>query len=311
MRKENQKILVVGHKTPDTDSICSAIVYADYLRKKGKKAVAVRAGEINPETKFVLKYFQFTSPKLLESAKGKKIILVDHNEKTQSPADIEAAEILEVIDHHKIAFEYSLPIFFHTEPLGATATILAKKYFSDQKVKISKQMAGLLLSAILSDTIALHSPTTTKEDIEVAKKLAKIAKIKDIEKFGIEIKKKKATLQGMDPQSIIFSDFKTFDFSGKKVGIGQIEVCDLKEGRERKEALISKMKEILEKESYTLILLMITDIIKMASEILAVGQLEYLEKAFGKKVENNCLYLEGVVSRKKEVVPPLMKIFGG
>lgn len=307
--KKDKKIFIVGHKNPDTDSICSAIAYADYLRKKGKKAIAVRAGKINPETKFVLDYFKGRVPEFLADAKKKKVILLDHNEKEQSPNNVEKAEILEVIDHHKIAFEYSSPIFFRAEPLGATSTILAGKYFNDKKVKMTKQIAGLLLSAILSDTVVFKSSTTTKEDVEIAKKLAKIAKIKNLEKFGIEIKKKKVTLKGLGAKAIIYSDFKIYNFSKKKVGIGQVEVCGFKEVNEKKEELIKKLEEISKKEKYNLLILMATNIFKKGSLLLAWGKINYLEKAFGKRVTNNSIYLRGVMSRKKEILPPLMKTF--
>lgn len=304
-----EKIYIVGHKNPDTDSICAPIAYAEYLKKKGKKAIAVRTGEINPETKFVLNYFRIKAPKFLKDVTGKKVILLDHNEKAQSPGNIERAKILEVIDHHKINFEIPEPIYFLIEPVGSTSTLIAKKFFADKKVKMSKKIAGLLLSAILSDTVVFRSPTTTKEDVETAKKLAKIAKIKSLENFGIEIKKKKATLKGLSAKEILKSDFKIFDFSGKKVGIGQVEICDSKEVKERKNELIRNFRKILKKEKFNLLILMATDIIKIGTEILAVGKTEYLEKAFGKKVKDNSLYLKGVLSRKKEIVPPLMKAF--
>lgn len=304
-----EKIYIVGHKNPDTDSICAPIAYAEYLKKKGKKAIAVRTGEINPETKFVLNYFRIKAPKFLKDVTGKKVILLDHNEKAQSPGNIERAKILEVIDHHKINFEIPEPIYFLIEPVGSTSTLIAKKFFADKKVKMSKKIAGLLLSAILSDTVVFRSPTTTKEDVETAKKLAKIAKIKSLENFGIEIKKKKATLKELSAKEILKSDFKIFDFSGKKVGIGQVETCDSKEVKERKNELIRNFRKILKKEKFNLLILMATDIIKIGTEILAVGKTEYLEKAFGKKVKDNSLYLKGVLSRKKEIVPPLMKAF--
>ncbi len=309
MEKEVKKIYVIGHKNPDTDSVCSAIAYAYYLRKKGKKAIAARAGEINLETKYVLNHFGIDTPEILADAAGKEMILLDHNEKSQSINNIELAKIIEVIDHHKIDFEIAEPIYFSTEPVGATATLVARKILNDKKVKMTKKIAGILLSAVLSDTVVFRSPTTTKEDINIAKKLAKIAKIKNLEKFGIEIKKQKATLKGLDAKTIIYSDFKDFDFAGKKIGIGQVELCDLKEAGERKKELVEKMKEIAENEKYNLILLMLTDIIKKGSEILAWGEINYAEKAFGEKVENDSFYLKDVMSRKKEVVPPLTKIF--
>ena len=305
-----EKIYIVGHKNPDTDSICSPIAYADYLRKKGKRALAVRSDEINRETKFVLDYFKVKIPEFLVNATGKKLVLLDHNEKVQSPKNIEKAKILEVIDHHKINFQSEEAISFQVEPVGSTATLIAKKYLNE-KIKISKKIAGILLSAILSDTVVFRSPTTTKDDIKIAKRLAKIAKIKNLEKFGIEIKKKKATLKGLTAEEIIFSDFKVFDFFGKKVGIGQIEIFDFKEIEERKSEIIKRLKKISQRENFNLLLLMATDIIKGGSEILAIGKTNFLEKAFGKKVENNTLYLPGVVSRKKQVVPPLIKVFKG
>jgi len=304
-----ETIYILGHKNPDTDSICSPLAYANFLRQKGKKAEAVRTGKINPETKFVLDYFKVKAPKLLASVKGKKIILLDYNEKTQSPDGIEKANILEVIDHHKILFKWPEPILFHSEPVGCTGTLIAEKYFNDRKVKLSKQMAGILLSAILSDTVVFRSPTTTKKDKEIAKKLAKIVKIKNLDKFGIEIKKQKASFKGLNAKNILFSDFKIFNFSGKKVGVGQIEVCDFKEVNERKEEFIKKFKEILKKEKYNLLILMVTDIIKIGSRLLTVGQTDYVEKALGKKVKDNSVYLKGMMSRKKQVVPPLERIF--
>jgi len=307
-KDKGKKIYIVGHKNPDTDSICAPIAYAYLLKKKGKNAIPAKLGEINPETKFVLNYFKIEIPETLKDATGKQLILLDHNEASQSPDNIEKGEILEVIDHHKISFSLSAPIYFWTEPLGSTSTIIAKKYFQE-KVKIPKKIAGILLSAILSDTVVFRSPTTTKEDIEIAKKLAKIAGIKNLEKFGIEIKKQKATLKGLSSKTIIFSDFKIFDFSGKKVGIGQVEVCDLKEVNKRKKEIIKKLKEISQKENYDLILLMATDIIKESSQLLTVGEINFLKKAFRKSVENNTLYLPGVMSRKKQVVPPLMEAF--
>lgn len=305
---ENKKIYVIGHKSPDTDSICSAIAYAHFRRQFGENAVAARSGEINPETEFVLNYFNVSAPKLLTDAEGKKLILIDHNEPSQGPDNVDKAEILQVIDHHKIAFKYSEPIRFHTEPVGCTATIIAWQY-DRYDLDIPKEIAGLLLGAILSDTVVFKSPTTTEDDIETAEKLAGIAEIKDIEKFGIEIKKAKASLKGMDAGSIIYSDFKDFDFAGKKVGIGQVEVVDMTEISERRDELINKLNEIEKNKNYNLIVLMATDIINEGSELLASGETKYIEDAFGSSVKNNSVYLEGMMSRKKDMVPVLEKAY--
>ncbi len=303
-----KNIYVTGHKNPDTDTICSAIAYANYLNKKGKKAIACRTGKINPETKFVLDYFKVKTPLLLSSAKDKKIVLVDHNEKTQTPNDIEKAEIIEIIDHHKVSFRSKLPIYFHTEPLGATATIIAKKYCQD-KVSFSKKIAGLLLSAILSDTVVFRSPTTTPEDIKVAKTLAKIAKIKNIKEFGFEVKKAKSSLKGLKAKDIIFADSKDFKVGKFSFGIGQVELCGLEEVNEKRQEIITELEKSAKSKKYDLLLLVATDIMKMDSLFLFWEKENYIEKAFSKKQKDNMVYLKGVMSRKKQVVPPLTKLF--
>jgi manganese-dependent inorganic pyrophosphatase len=305
---EKETIYIIGHKSPDTDTVCSAIAYAAYLKKTGKfDAVPAVFGEINPETKFVLDYFKIKAPAGLASVAGQKLVLVDHNEKSQSPDGIEEAKIIEVLDHHKINFTYSEPIIFHAEPAGSAATLVAKKMMADRKFKITPQLAGLLVSAILSDTVVFKSATTTKTDIETAKKLGAKAKIKDLKKFGIEIKKQKASLKGLDAEKIIYSDFKAFEAGDKKFGVGQIEVVDMKEARERKNELLEKIAEVARKEGFSFAALMVTDIINEGSEILVAGEAEIVEKAFGKKVAGGSVYLEKAMSRKKDILPPLMK----
>ena len=306
-KKTEELIYVVGHKAPDTDTICSAIAYADYLKKKNNNVVACRTGELNPETKYVLNYFKVEEPQFLSSAKGKKIILVDHNETKQSPEDIEEGEIVQIIDHHKVNFSYDKVISFYVEPIGATATIIAKQFIQDPTVKLPKEIAGLLLSAILSDTVIFRSPTTTREDVLIAQTLAEIAKIKNLEEFGINMKKEKSNLKGLTAQEIILSDFKEFDINNKKLGAGQIEVCDLKETQERKEELLKTIEQIAKKRDYDLLVFLATDIIKQGSEVLFWEKDNYMEKTFNKKPENNSFYLEGVMSRKKQIIPPLTK----
>ncbi|ODS36469.1 MAG: manganese-dependent inorganic pyrophosphatase, partial [Candidatus Altiarchaeales archaeon WOR_SM1_79] len=220
---DKDKIYIVGHKNPDTDSVCSAIGYAHFLREGGEDAVAARSGDVNPETWYVLDYFGFEPPQLLQDAGGKKVILVDHNEASQSPDNIDNAEIIGVLDHHRINFAQWSPIYFHTEPLGSTATIIAREYLYGD-VELPKEIAGILLSSILSDTVVFKSPTTTQEDMDIAEMLAEIAEIDNIEEFGIDVKRAKASIKGKSAKDVIFSDFKDFNFSGKKVGIGQIEI---------------------------------------------------------------------------------------
>lgn len=302
-------VYVVGHKAPDTDSVCSAIAYARFKRDvEGVEAEAARADEINPETEYVLKYFKVSVPPLLKDARGKKLILVDHNEFAQAVDGIEEAEIVEVLDHHKIDFRYREPILFHVEPVGATATLIAKKYF-ERGVKIPREIAGILLAAILSDTVVFKSATCTPTDREVALKLAEIVQV-DPEKFGIEVKKAKASLKGKTAAEVLMADFKDYEFKGVKVGVGQVEVFDLQEALEMKNEILKEMEKKRREGKYGLVLMMLTDIIKEGTELLAVGErIDMVEKAFGKKVKDGSVYLEGVMSRKKEVIPPLQKAF--
>lgn len=305
MNKET--VYVIGHKSPDTDTVCSAIAYSEFLKKKKINAVPAIPEDLNQETKYVLDYFKVKKPIKLKSAKGKKVILVDHNETSQSPQGIEDAEVMEVIDHHKIGCTFSNPISILTKPLGSTATLIAQKMLDDGKFKITKQLAGLLVSAILSDTVVFKSSTTTDEDIATAKKLGKIAGIDNLKDFGINIKKKKSNLKQLSPEKIIYSDFKIFQENGKKFGIGQIETVDLNEAREKQEKILEKIGEIVKKENFLFLILMLTDIINEGSELLIGGDNRYLEKAFGKKIENNSIYVKRMMSRKKDLLPPLVK----
>lgn len=308
---EKEKIYVIGHKSPDTDTVCSAIVYAEYLKKAKKmNAVPAVAGELNAETKFVLNRFKAAPPELLAEALGKKLVLVDHNEKGQSVDGIDSATVLEVVDHHKIVFACDSPIRFTAEPVGSTATIVAKILLADKKnFPLTKKTAGLLVSAILSDTVFFKSATTTPQDIDIAKKLGRAAGIKKLVDFGIEIKKQKASLKGLCADKILYSDFKTFEAGGKKFGVGQIEVCGLQEANARQQEILEAMRAARQKENLNLVALMVTDIIKEGSKLLAVGETAYVEKAFGKTLESDSVYIDKAMSRKKEILPPLMRAF--
>jgi manganese-dependent inorganic pyrophosphatase len=315
MQRKNEKgdrmLYVVGHKNPDTDSICSAIVLAHFL-----DAYPARQGDLNPETEFVLRKFGVMEPELITSAEGKEIILVDHSEKSQSLDDLEKGKLVGVIDHHKIGTTTSEPILYYAKPVGSTATVIAELYFKNamdliggKNKELTPDLAGLLLSAIISDTVLFKSPTTTDLDKEMAKKLAEIANMGDIDAFGMEILKAKSVVGKMKPEEIITMDYKDFEFNGKKVGIGQVEVIDVSEVEDKKEEIYKLLEEKLKNEGYDLIVFLITDIMKEGSEALVVGNKEIFEKAFGVKVEGNSVFLEGVMSRKKQVVPPLEKAY--
>ncbi|HDD72752.1 MAG TPA: manganese-dependent inorganic pyrophosphatase, partial [Candidatus Aenigmarchaeota archaeon] len=287
----------------------SAIAYARFKERVCEgRYIPARAGDINPETRFVLEHFNIREPELLENAEGKKLILVDHNEATQAISGLEGAEILEVIDHHKVNFRYDRPIYFLSKPLGSTATIIAEMFFS-KGLEIEKGIAGILLSSILSDTVIFKSPTTTEMDREIAEKLAEISGISDIQGFGIEIKKAKSSIKGLSASEVILSDFKDFDLRGKKVGIGQIEVVDMKEVLERKEEILQELNRIKDERGYALVILAATDIINEGSELLIAGDKSKVEEAFGKRIENSSVYIQGLMSRKKQITPALERVF--
>lgn len=296
------EVFVIGHKSPDTDTVCSAIVYAGI-----KGYTPARPGELNEETAYVLDYFKVPVPMLLEDAGGKKLVLVDHNEPAQVVNGGDQAEIIEVLDHHKMNFVCNTPIYVHVEPVGSTATIIAKQYMD--KIKANPTWAGLLLAAILSDTVVFKSPTTTEEDKQVATELAKIAGIADIQAFGIEIKKAKASIKGKPIADVVHVDFKDFNFGGQKVGIGQTEVVDINEVYERKDEFVKYLKDLKESKGYALVAFIATDIIKEGSELFFAGDPAMIEKAFGQKPEGDSIWLPGVMSRKKQVAPPLEKAF--
>ncbi|RLI87032.1 MAG: manganese-dependent inorganic pyrophosphatase [Archaeoglobales archaeon] len=312
-------VYVVGHMNPDTDSVCSAIVFAYLLnewRKRGglikldKEAVPAIQGEPNPETKFVLEKFGFDVPEVLDDAEGKTLALVDFSEKSQAPKNIDKAEVVAIVDHHKIGdLTTPNPILFVNFPVGCTATVL-KRLFEWTGIEIPKEMAGLMLSSILSDTVIFKSATTTDLDKEVAEELAKIAGIEDITNFGVEVKSKLSAIEGLSARDIITRDFKDFDMAGKKVGIGQIELVDLKLVEGRKDEIYDEMKRMKEEGGYAGIFFMLTDIMKEGTELMAITDYpQVVEIAFGKKLEERSVWLDGVMSRKKQVVPPLQKAF--
>jgi len=258
----SEKIYIIGHKSPDTDSVVSAISYANLknLIEDTDLYVPVVAGEINQATAFVLKKFGFEKPEILTDATDKTIILVDHNEASQIIDGIESAGIVEIIDHHKFNFSYNEPIMITTRPWGSTVSIIAGMYF-DNEVEIEKDLAGLMLSAILDDTVITKSPTCTEVDEELIETLSKTAGIEDWKEFGMEIFKAKANVSALSEMEIIKNDFKDFEYKAGKFGIGQVETVDLKDFKEREEKLLVEMKKMQTEEKYHSVILFITDII--------------------------------------------------
>ncbi|HNT72642.1 MAG: manganese-dependent inorganic pyrophosphatase [Methanothrix sp.] len=304
-------VYVVGHKSPDTDSVAAAISYANLKNQLGMPEIYVpaAAGTINAETKFVLDHFSVPVPETITDGKGKKIVLVDHNEVGQAVENIKEATILEVIDHHKIGdITTPNPIFFHNEPVGSTATIVSAMY-DQYKVPISREMAGVMISAILSDTVLFKSPTCTAKDKEEVAKLAKITG-EDFQEYGIAMLTAKSDISSKTAMDIVKGDYKHFDFAGTKAGVGQIEVMDLSVLAPRKKEILETMEKVRKDEGLSFVLIMLTDVMKEASDLLFVGSpVDKFEKAFAGKMENNSIYKKGVLSRKKQVIPPLEAAF--
>lgn len=302
-----EKILIFGHQNPDTDTICSAIAYADLKNKLGFNAEPVRLGQVNGETQYALDYFKQESPRLVETAANEVngVILVDHNERQQSIKDIEEVQVLEVIDHHRIAnFETAEPLYYRAEPVGCTATILNKMY-KENNVKIEKEIAGLMLSAIISDSLLFKSPTCTDQDVAAAKELAEIAGV-DAEEYGLNMLKAGADLSKKTVEELISLDAKEFTLGSKKVEIAQVNTVDIEDVKKRQAELEAVISKVVAEKNLDLFLLVITDILENDSLALAIGnEAAKVEKAFNVTLENNTALLKGVVSRKKQVVPVL------
>lgn len=302
-----EKVLVFGHKNPDTDTICSAIAYAELKTKLGMNAEPVRLGAINGETQFALDTFKKDAPRLVETVATEvdNVILVDHNERQQSANDIEQVRVIEVIDHHRIAnFETSDPLYFRVEPVGCTATILNKLY-KENGIEIQKDTAGLMLSAIISDSLLFKSPTCTDQDIAAAHELAAIAGV-EAESYGLDMLKAGADLSDKTIEQLITIDAKEFQMGSSKVEIAQVNAVDTEDVMVRQQELEEALSKVITEKELDLFLLIVTDILTNDSVALALGsKVEAVEKAFNVKLSGNKALLKGVVSRKKQVVPPL------
>ncbi len=305
-------VYVVGHKSPDTDSVASAIAYAALKKAQGVDAVAAAQGELNPETTMVLEKFGFSAPEVLTDGAGKQLILVDHGDLAQAPDNMGDAELLEVVDHHKIGdISTSAPIFFLTMPVGCTGTVL-KKLYDDAGVAIDKNIAGIMLCSILSDTVLFKSPTCTPDDKEACEGLAKIAGITDMKTLAMEMFKAKSAVAGVPAKDLVFRDYKDFDMNGKKVGIGQLELVDLSLVADIRDDLYKACEEVKTEGGRHSVFLLLTDIMKEGSDLMVVSDdTSIVEKAFGKKLEGQCVWVDGMMSRKKQAVPPLQDVFNG
>ena len=306
-------ISVVGHANPDTDSVMSAIALAALFNAQGKEAKAymqIEVAGLNPESTTVLKRFGLTAPEFMEDAAGKTIALVDFSDVAQGPANLDSAELVAVVDHHKIGdVTTNTPILFRAEPVGCTGTVLNKMY-KDAGIPIPQDVAGGMLAAILSDTVNFKSPTCTKDDKIAVSDLKVIAGVTDTEELFMEMLKAKSAVAGVPAKDLLFRDYKDFDMNGKKVGVGQLELADLNQVADIREELAKAMAEVKADGRHT-VLLMLTDVVKEGTDLVVLSDdTALIEKAFDMKLEGNSMWIDGMMSRKKQTVPNLQTAFG-
>jgi manganese-dependent inorganic pyrophosphatase len=303
------KTLIFGHKSPDTDTVTSSVVMADIEKKLGNEAESCILGKLNKETKFVFNYLKIEEPKFLEKVEeGQPVILVDHNEFAQSVCGIENANVLKVVDHHRISdFKTDSPLYYRAEPVGSTATVLYKLY-KENDLEIDKTHATLMLSAIISDTLLFKSPTCTTKDREVAEKLSKIADI-NIEEYGIEMLKAGTDLADLTEEELINLDSKEVLLKDVKSVIAQINTASIPDVMKRKEKLEEKIKEVINEKELDLFVFAITDIINSNSQVIVLGdKSKVVETAYDVVLNDNTALLKGVVSRKKQIIPIITNV---
>ncbi|WP_394129495.1 manganese-dependent inorganic pyrophosphatase [Shewanella maritima] len=301
---------VVGHKIPDSDSICGAIALAYLKNQIDEPAVATRLGDVSPETAFILDRFGFEAPALKESYAGEEVYIVDHSELTQAPDDISDATIVGIVDHHKLGdLTTSTPLECWIRPVGCSNTVI-KMMYDFYQVDIPANIAGIMLCAILSDTVIFKSPTCTTADIRCVEALAEIAGVEDFKALGMEMFKVKSAVDGTPARDLVMRDFKDFNMNGNLVGIGQLEVTDLAVFDNIKADLESDIAKLKAEGNRHSVILLLTDIMQEGSELLVVSDdTSIVEKAYGKQLADGKVWLDGVLSRKKQVVPPLQDAF--
>ena len=299
-----------GHIIPDSDSVCSAISLAYLLNKIGRAATPARQGELNPETKFILDKFGFEAPVLKTSFAGDELFITDYSDIAQAPQDLDKTTVVGIVDHHKLGdITTSAPLECWIRPVGCTNTIV-KEMYDYHKVEIPKNIASIMLCAILSDTVIFKSPTCTALDIQVVRELAKIAGIEDFGALGMEMFKVKSEVEGTPIRELVMRDYKNFDMHGFKVGVGQLEVVDGSVFDKIKDDLMEDIKKVKDEQNLHTVALLLTDIMKEGSEILVSSDdTSIFEKAFNCKLEDGKVWLDGCLSRKKQIIPFLEPAF--
>ena len=298
-------VYVFGHKNPDSDSIVGAISLS-YLKNKSEKEeyIPARQGEITAETQFILDTFGGELPELKTSVAGERVFIVDSTDKAHFQDDIDEATIIGIADHHKLGdLTTDTPLEAWIRPIGCSNTVIYEMYRC-YGVEVPKEIAGLMMMAILSDTVIFKSPTCTKVDTKAVKELAQIAGVTDYKKLAMEMFIVKSAVDGASARDLNTRDYKEFNMNGTKVGIGQLEMVDISVLEPREEELLEDMKKMKEEGGLHTVLILLTDIMKEGSKLLVVSDDESkIEKAFDIKLQDHKAWLDGVLSRKKQVVP--------
>lgn len=301
---------IFGHTTPDSDSIVGALSLSYLKNQLGEDTIPVRQGEVNPETAFILKRFGFEAPALKTEFAGENVYLIDFMERSQSPKDIDEATILGIVDHHKMGdLKTDTPLEMWVRPVGCSNTIV-KEMFDHHNVEIPKELAGMMMCAILSDTVIFKSPTCTKTDTKAVKELAEIAGIEKPKELGMEMFIVKSDVLNDTKEALVLRDFKDFNMGGNTIGVGQLEVVDLSVFDNMKEELFAAMQKIKDEADRHTVLLLLTDIMQEGSQLLVLSnENSKIESAFEITLEDRQVWLPKVMSRKKQVIPFLEKQF--
>lgn len=305
-----ENIYITGHKNPDLDSVASAVGYQVYRHSQGDfNYIAIMPGEPNPVTQWVFKKFKTPLPTIVPDVSGMKLALVDHTDPESRPDGWENAKIVEVLDHHKLKLETAEPSKISIRAYGSTATLVAQRMIR-ARLKIKEELAGILLAAIIDDTLALRAPTTTQVDKTMAGELAVASGIGDLGTFARDLFNQKDVWIEMKAKHIVSTDMKEFNINGNRVSISQVETMDNQKLQKRSSDIIEELDRLNTLDPIELRLVMLTDLLRNDCILIARGEehlLDQLEEIYNSKLENNKLYLPGVLSRKKQILPPLME----
>ena len=301
---------IFGHTSPDSDSIVGAISLSYLKNKLGEDCVPTRQGEISAETEFILNKFGGTSPELKTSVAGENVYLIDFSDKAQAPKDIMEATILGIVDHHKLGdITTSTPLECWIRPIGCSNTVVYEMYKS-YDIEIPKNIAGMMMLAILSDTVIFKSPTCTKVDTKAVKELAAIAGVEDYKTLAMEMFIVKSATEGASARALNTRDYKAFEMNGAKVGVNQLEMIDITALDDRVNEIYKDMVKMKEEEGLHTMIVLLTDIMKEGSQLLCVSDdATKIETGLNCKLEDNQVWLEGVLSRKKQIIPFLQPQF--